>query len=93
MKGTTDHEEIKQWIITHHGKPAVIDHSEAEADKKGIRVDFPGDTDEALLSETEDTTWNTFFTIFDEEQLRFIYDPEAKGEDKTEWYWFEPRNG
>ncbi len=70
-----DHDQIKQWIKRHGGKPAVIDDPEAGSDKKGIRIDFPTEKDEALLSEersSRDITWDEFFQIFENEHLAFI---------------------
>ena len=49
-KTTTDHEEIKEWVEKYQGKPEVIDHPTAHGDTVGLRINFPGSTDEDMLS-------------------------------------------
>ena len=48
-KTTTDHEEIKKWVEKYQGKPEVIDHPTAHGDTVGLRINFPGSTDESIL--------------------------------------------
>src|SRR3954467_6852757 len=86
QKTTTDHKEIQQWAAAHEGKPAVIDHPEAEGDKIGIRIDFPGDSDERLLgdNETKNVSWDEFFAIFEREGFAFVYDEDPTSDDPTQ---------
>ncbi len=90
-KETTDHEEIKRWAEARGGQPAVIDHPNAQADKRGIRIDFPGKRDDAIKDLTHPVSWNEFFRIFDDQQLLLAYDDDPTDEDPAMWYHFEPR--
>lgn len=95
MKKTTDHKEIQTWCEKMGGKPALINYQEVKEDQTGIRINFPGNTDEKLLSDahpSKDITWEEFFRTFDEQQFQFLYEEEAKGDDPTRWYRFERRN-
>ena len=76
---TTDHKEIKKWAEKYGGKPQIIDDSQALADSVGIRIDFPGQTDDLFLPETKvrDVSWEEFFKKFDELNLAFIYKNEV----------------
>ncbi len=69
----------------------IIDHPIARADKVGIRIDFPGEKHEVLMSETRAVSWDEFFKILDEQHLLVSYEDEPKGDDPTEWYRFEKR--
>lgn len=73
---TTNHEEIKKWVEKRNGQPAVVKN-----DKDGItgilRIDFPGYSGEDSL---EPIDWDEFFKIFDERNLKFLYqDATADG--------------
>lgn len=88
---TSDHSEIKRWAEKRGGKPAIIDHPIARADKLGIRIEFPGETHEVLMSETRPASWDEFFSIFEDQKLLLSYDDDPQGSDPTEWYHFEKR--
>jgi uncharacterized lipoprotein len=90
-KTTRDHAEIRTWAEHLGGKPALIDHPVARADKVGIRIDFPGDTHKVLMTETRPASWEEFFQIFEDQNLLLSYDEEPRGNDPTEWYRFEKR--
>lgn len=67
---TTDHKTIKRWIEERGGHPARV----KGAEEGGIlRVDFgkPEDNLEAI-------EWEDFFSIFDENDLSFLYQDETK---------------
>lgn len=73
---TTNHEEIKTWAEKHNGKPAMIMVPEADDEAEGIRIDFPGESDEVLLSEARPSVeidWEKFFAIFEKKRLLFVY--------------------
>lgn len=72
-KVTTNHDEIKQWIESHGGKPSCV---KATKNQRGclLRVDFPGYSGGDSLEELD---WETFFSVFDENDLVFLH-----GEDK-----------
>ena len=91
-KTTSDHFEIQSWAESLGGKPMIIDHPVARADRLGIRIDFPGETHEVLMGETRPASWEEFFRIFEDQQLLLSYDDEPTTTDPTEWYRFEKRN-
>jgi hypothetical protein len=88
---TIDQDEIRHWAEERGGKPAVIDHPGARADKVGIRIDFPGETDDTIKSITRPATWDEFFRIFDNDDLLLAFDDEVAGGDPADWYHFEKR--
>ncbi len=90
-KETTNHGEIQRWAEAHGGQPAVIDHPHARADKRGIRIDFPGKRDDAIKDITHPVSWDEFFRVFEEQQLLLAYDDDPTDEDPAMWYHFEPR--
>ncbi len=91
QKTTSDHREIRKWAENLGGKPAIIYHPIARAEKLGIRIDFPGESHELLLGDMRPATWTEFFRIFEEQQLLLSFDEKPQGNDPTEWYRFEKR--
>ncbi len=94
-KITINHAEIRDWVEKHQGQPAVIDSPEAGSEPIGIRIDFPGDTDEVLLAETQESkpvSWEDFFKIFEDKQLAFIYQDKDYLPDPTLAYKFINRD-
>jgi hypothetical protein len=86
QKITTNHHEIKSWAEKHQGIPELVDHKDARHDRIGLRINFPGPVDDALLSETnppQKITWEKFFAIFEEQGLAFEYDNEEKFPDRA----------
>jgi hypothetical protein len=77
FKIANSHEEIQKWVEDHKGVPAEINDEEAGGDKIGIRIDFPGNKDEDMLSEqrdvSHDVTWERFFALLDSKNLVFEY--------------------
>lgn len=68
---TTDHAIIRRWIEERDGHPARV----KGAGEGGIlRVDF-GEPEDNL----EEIEWEAFFSIFDENDLAFLYQDETKG--------------
>lgn len=67
---TTDHKTIQRWIEARGGHPSRV-----KGAKEGgiLRVDFgkPEDNLEAI-------EWEDFFSIFDENNLSFLYQEETK---------------
>jgi uncharacterized lipoprotein len=90
-KTTRDHAEIQRWAEKLGGKPAIIDHPIARADKRGIRIEFPGESREVLMSETQPASWDEFFTIFEEQGLLITYEDDPQGGDPADWYHYEKR--
>ncbi len=91
QKTTRDHSEIQGWAEKHGGQPMIIDHPLARADKRGIRIEFPGESREVLMSQTYSTSWDEFFRIFEDQELLLSYEAEPSGGDPTEWYHYEKR--
>lgn len=82
-KTTIDHEAIKRWAMMHQGNPQCINHVQAEGDKVGIRINFPGPDDDTFLSDDhppKDISWDEFFRIFDDQGLAFVYEEESRGD-------------
>lgn len=76
FKTTTNHTVIRSWAEAHGGKPALIVDSNQLDREVGLRLDFPGRADEALLSHAhhnKDVTWEEFFKHFEEQALAFEY--------------------
>lgn len=73
---TTDHEEIRNWVEEHGGRPARV---ESTGDDGGglLRIDFDeGDDD------LEPISWDEFFEEFEGSDLALVYDDETEeGED------------
>lgn len=71
-KQTTDHDEIKRWVESHGGEPAVV--TDTKAKKEGsagvLTIDFPGYRGEDSLSKL---SWDEFFQTFDKQKLAFLY--------------------
>jgi hypothetical protein len=80
-KQTTDHDEIRQWVEQHRGKPATV-RDTGNGDEPGVlRIDFPGGAGEDVL---EHIDWDVWFRKFDQEGLAFLYQSEkADGSDST----------
>lgn len=75
---TIDHDEIRRWADEHHAQPEVFITPGVGNPEPGIRLNFPGDQDDAFLSdntENQPASWNEFFTHFENMQLAFLYDP------------------
>jgi uncharacterized lipoprotein len=68
----------------------IIPHR-VPAGKLGIRIDFPGETHEMLMSQTRLASWDEFFKIFEEQELLLSYEEDPGGDDPTEWYHYEKR--
>ncbi|HZT14056.1 MAG TPA: DUF6496 domain-containing protein [Candidatus Baltobacteraceae bacterium] len=66
-KRTNDREEIRRWVETHDGRPAIV------AGTGGVlRIDF-GEPEQQL----EQVSWDRFFEIFDRSNVDFLYDPRG----------------
>jgi hypothetical protein len=78
---TSDHEEIRQWVEEHDGRPASVRGTEGDDDAGVLRIDFPGGAGE---SELEHIDWEDWFAKFDEQDLDFVYqEHKADGSDST----------
>ncbi|HJU93532.1 MAG TPA: hypothetical protein VJ656_11410 [Pyrinomonadaceae bacterium] len=82
-KVTTDHEEIQRWVEERGGKPARVKGTNL------LRIDYPGFSGEERLETLE---WNEFFRIFDENDLRFLYQEKTKDGGKSRFSKFVDRD-
>lgn len=74
-KASIDHDEIREWVESHGGHPAMVKRT-ARNGKGGIlRIDFPGYSGKDTL---EEVSWDQFFDKFEESQLAFLYQDQAK---------------
>jgi hypothetical protein len=77
---TVDHAIIKNWIEKHHGQTQIIDDETTANDTVGIRVDFPGASDDVFFADDKpprEINWEEFFKIFDDQQLAFSYNEDV----------------
>lgn len=93
-KTIVNHAEIKAWAEKYRGSPEIIDHPNSQGDKVGIRLNFPGSSDEKFFS--ADTlprgiSWDEFFKIFEEQKLAFMYTDVEKVPDPSYAYRFIKR--
>lgn len=78
-KATIDHDEIREWVEAHGGKPSAVSRTHKDGDVGLLRIDFPGGTGEGTL---EEITWDEFFEKFEESNLAFLYQEKtADGKD------------
>jgi hypothetical protein len=92
---TTNHREIKKWVESHDGKPAITDHPDAKRDKVGLRITFSSRKEETVLTASKPTfhvSWDKFFKLFEEKNLAFSYVDRKKVDDLTFAYMFLPRS-
>ena len=70
-------EEIKNWVESHGGTPAIIADPEIATDSIGLRINWKGRKDEGMLSEkrevTKNISWEEFFSIMERRELAFMY--------------------
>ncbi len=93
-KKAESNEEVRNWVVLHGGKPAILDDPEIRTDEIGLRIDWPGKKDEAMLSSgrkaTRDISWDEFFAIMERHGLEFLYSDQEEI-DNTWRYKFEPK--
>jgi hypothetical protein len=78
---TTDHDEIRQWVEEHEGKPACVRGTGSDTDVGVLRIDFPGGAGE---NELKHISWDDWFQKFDATGVAFLYQSEkADGDDST----------
>jgi hypothetical protein len=67
-RSTTNHAEIRKWVESRNGHPAVVKSTSNGRGGGLLRIDF--EPAEESLSEV---SWEDFFETFDERQLMFVY--------------------
>ena len=94
FKTTTSHTIIRGWAESHGGKSALIVDPNKLDQAVGLRIDFPGRTDEALLSRAhhnQAVSWDEFFKHFEAQGLAFEYLEDPGGTDLPDAYRFLKR--
>jgi hypothetical protein len=73
---TIDHDEIRRWVESRNGHPAVVRSTHDNGREGGLlRIDF--DPPQESL---ERIGWDEFFKTFEDSELAFLYqDKAAKG--------------
>lgn len=84
-KTTKDHKKIKEWTEERDGQPAVV-QTTSKSDQGGglLRINFPGYAEDNL----KNISWDEFFKIFDNNNLRFLYQEELKDGGKSRFFKF-----
>ncbi|WP_368680535.1 hypothetical protein R1X32_10020 (plasmid) [Rhodococcus opacus] len=75
---TTDHEEIRHWVQTHHGAPA---RSVSAIGAGQLRIDFLGSRHPDL----DYPGWHDWFTVFDAQSLALSYTDNDRPEFPGTW--------
>jgi hypothetical protein len=84
-KTTTDHDTIRTWAEARDGRPARVADT---GDEGGIlRIDFK-EPDDGL----EEIDWDTFFEVFEDRKLAFLYQDETAGGGTSRFNKFVSRN-
>lgn len=85
-------EEIRNWVEKNGGKPGLIDDPSVVMDKVGLRINWPGQKDEEMLSASRkvarDTSWDNFFWIMEKNNLGFMYCEDCEDVNQTWKYKF-----
>ncbi|MGO3183923.1 MAG: hypothetical protein ACTIJ9_13940 [Aequorivita sp.] len=73
-KKTENHEIIKNWVEERYGEPATVE-GVVDKGKAGqmLRIHFPGHADEGSGETLEHISWETFYKVFDDNNLAFLY--------------------
>jgi hypothetical protein len=69
-KVTTNHEEIRQWVEEHDGRPAAVPGHTDRGSSRAVKIYFP---DQYLSDPIEEISWDEFFNQFEEKDLAFMY--------------------
>ncbi|WP_407048848.1 hypothetical protein [Methyloraptor flagellatus] len=71
-KTTIDHDEIRQWVEGHGGRPSRVKATGKGDDPGILRFDF-AEPDDSL----EEISWDEFFEKFEENELALLYQAEG----------------
>ena len=66
---TTDHEEIRRWVQTHHGAPARVTNTRTACGGGQLGIDFLG----IRHPDLEYPGWQDWFAVFDAQSLALSY--------------------
>jgi hypothetical protein len=85
---TTNHDEIRRWVESRKGHPAVVRSTHDNGREGGLlRIDF--DPPEQSL---ERIAWEEFFDTFDDSELAFLYQEETSSGGKSRFNKFVSRD-
>jgi hypothetical protein len=73
-KATIDHDEIREWVESHGGHPAMVKSTARNGQGGILRIDFPGFSGERSLKEV---SWDEFFEKFEQSELAFLYQDQT----------------
>ncbi len=85
---TTDHDEIRKWVEDRGGRPVIVKRTEDERGSGLLRIDF-GDPEK----EFEEIDWESFFKIFEERKLAFLYQEQTADGHESRFFKFVSREG
>src|SRR5258705_5999897 len=74
-KVTTEHAQIRRWLVERGGHPARVKGTQNKQGPGVLRIDYPGFSGEDTL---EPISWQAFFEAFEENSLAFLYQEETK---------------
>ncbi len=69
-KVTNDHETIRKWVEEREGIPAAVSSTHKGGEIGVIRIMFP---DRGRSDNLTPINWDDFFTKFDENNLKLLY--------------------
>ena len=87
---TVDHEQIRRWVETRNGSPAVVAGTHDTQNSGILRIDFPDYGGEGAL---QHISWDEFFTIFEDRQLAFLHQDKTDRGELSRFNKFVDRDG
>lgn len=83
---TTDHEEIRRWVESRNGRPAVVKGTEGPDGEGVLRIDFQHP------DKLEDIDWDEFFKVFEDRKLAFLYQDKTADGKPSRFFKFVKRD-
>ena len=85
---TTSHDRIRHWVEYRYGKPARIVGSDDGLERGGLYITLE-DTEPDI--EVEPIDWPTFFDLFEQHNLAFVYRTRTRDGAQSNFYSFIDR--
>jgi hypothetical protein len=89
-KTTTDHDVIRKWAEARNAKPSTVKRTGKEDDPGILRLNFPGYSGDASLTEI---TWEEWFGKFDEQNLALLFQETTKTGEPSNFNKLVSRSG